>query len=137
MGISKRMNILLKYSIVLFLFICFAFTQKTPAFSFCDKTADCNMSWDDFMKCKKELISTEKSVFINSFMVTIQKAEKKDTLSVQFKSKGNVFSRTLIESIEKLHKDKKMGRKVIIEDVELIQSGKAAKKDAGFTITLY
>lgn len=125
------------FSILISLIVLVAFTQKTPTFSFCGKTGNTSMSWDEFIACKKELTVTDSKTSINSFMVTIQKAEKKDTLSVQYKCKKNQFSPTLLEAIEKLHKSKKMGNKILIEDVELLQSGQAARKDPGITIMLH
>jgi hypothetical protein len=114
---------------------CFAQKEK-PLYSFCGKTGNCSMSWDEFMACKKELLATEKGITVNSFILTIQKAEKKDTLQIEYPSKGNAFSKQAIESIEELHKKKKMGNKVLIEGVQIVQSGKEARKVEGMIITL-
>ena len=94
------------------------------------------MTWDEFMSCKKELIADEKGVSINSFILTIQKAEKKDTIQIEYPSKGNAFSKQALESIQELHKKKKMGNKVLIEAVQVVQSGKEARKVPGMVITL-
>ncbi|MBL7883661.1 MAG: hypothetical protein JNL69_06305 [Bacteroidia bacterium] len=131
-----QIKVFVKYLFILSVIVCFAFGEKAHGFSFCGKNADCSLSFDEFIMCKKELIATDSKTSINSFVVTIQKIEKKETYSVQYKSKGKMFSKTLIEAIEKLHKDKKLGNIVLIEDVEIIQSGQAAKKDSGFKITL-
>jgi hypothetical protein len=137
MGVNKQMKVAVKYLFILSLFVCVAFGEKTHGFSFCGKNTDCSLSFDDFMKCKKELAVTDSKTSINSFVVTIQKIEKKKTLSVQYKSKGKTFSRTLLEAIDELYKDKKLGNTILIEDVEIIQSGQAARLDSGITITLF
>lgn len=125
-----------KVLVVLLLFSSSVFAQKEKAlYSFCGKTGNTTMTWDEFMKCKKELV-TEKGVSIGSYVLTIQKAEKKDTVQIEYVSKGNAFSKQANESIEKLHKDKKMGNKVLIEAVEILESGKAARKVPGMIITL-
>jgi len=136
-GINKNMNILFRTTFILLVIISFAFGEKTHAFSFCGKNTECSLSFDEFISCKKELQAIDSKTSINSFVVTIQKIEKKETYSVQYKSKGKVFSKTLVEAIEKLHKEKKLGNIVLIEDVEIIQSGQSAKMDSGFKITLF
>jgi hypothetical protein len=127
----------IKLLFILLTLTSFVFAQKEkPLYSFCGKTGNCSMNWDEFMACKKELIATEKGITVNSFILTIQKAEKKDTLQIEYPSKGNAFSKQAIESIEELHKKKKMGNKVLIEGVQIVQSGKEARKVEGMTITL-
>lgn len=114
-----------------------SFAQKEKAlFSLCGKSGNCSMSWDEFSKCKKELIPTEKGITINSFLLIVMKAEKRDTISIEYPSRGNAFSKSSLEAIEKMHKDKKMGNKVRIEAVEVLQSGKEARKVPGMIITL-
>jgi hypothetical protein len=113
------------------------FSQKEKAlYSFGGKTGNCSMTWEEFLSCKKELVSTEKGVSVNAFILTIQKAEKKDTIQIEYPSKGNAFSKQAIESIEELHKKKKMGNKVTIEGVQIVQSGREARKVGGMTIIL-
>ena len=113
-----------------------ALYAQTPAFSFCGKTGDCTMTWDDFNKCKKELVTTDKNVSISSFRLTIQKAKKKDFVFLEFPQKGNSFSKASLDMIEELHKDNKLGSKLEVDAVEVVQSGKAAKKVPGMIITL-
>jgi hypothetical protein len=130
------MKLGIKVIVVLVVLASSVFAQKEkPLYSFCGKTGNSSMTWDEFMKCKKELL-TEKGVSIGSYVLTIQKAEKKDTVQIEYVSKGNAFSKQAIESIEKLHKDKKMGNKILIEGVEILESGKAARKVPGMTIIL-
>jgi hypothetical protein len=113
------------------------FAQKEkPVYSFCGKTGNCSMTWEEFMSCKKELITNDKGISVNSFILTIQKAEKKDTIQIEYPSKGNAFSKQALESIEELRKKKKMGNKVLIEAVQVVQSGREARKVAGMVITL-
>ncbi len=109
---------------------------QAPAFSFCGKSGDCSMTWDEFTACKKELITTDKNVSISSFVLTIKKAQKKDFVFVEYPANGNTLSKASVEMIEKLHKDKKLGDKLEIGTVEVVQSGKAAKKVTGMVITL-
>jgi hypothetical protein len=119
------------------LLFCFAFSQKEkPLYSFGGKTGNCSMTWDEFLACKKELVPTDKGITVNAFILTIQKAEKKDTIQIEYPSKGNAFSKQAIESIDELHKKKKMGNKVLIEQVQVVQSGKEARKVGGMVITL-
>jgi hypothetical protein len=127
-----------KYFTVLFLMVAIsAFSQKEKSlYSMCGKTGNCSMTWDEFMSCKKELVANEKGVSINSFILTIQKAEKKDTIQIEYPSKGNAFSKQALESIAELHKKKKMGNKVLIEAVNVVQSGKEARKVPGMVIIL-
>jgi hypothetical protein len=114
-----------------------AFSQKEkPLYSFGGKTGNCSMTWEEFMSCKKELTATDKGITVNSFILTIQKAEKKDTIQIEYPSRANAFSKQAIESIEELHKKKKMGNKVLIEAVQVVQSGKEARKVGGMVITL-
>jgi len=122
---------------VLMLFTAAGFAQKEkPLYSFGGKTGNCSMTWDEFLSCKKELAPTDKGITVNSFILTIQKAEKKDTIQIEYPSRGNAFSKQAIESIEELHKKKKMGSKVLIEAVQVVQSGKEARKVPGMVITL-
>jgi hypothetical protein len=131
------MIIRFKLLFVLLIFGLSGFAQKEKAlYSMCGKTGNCSMTWEEFMSCKKELVANEKGVSINSFILTIQKAEKKDTVQIEYPSKGNMFSKQALESIEELHKKKKMGNKVLIEAVQIVQSGREARKVPGMVITL-
>ena len=124
-----------KFFILLLLSVTVS-TFAQNAYSFCGKTGDCTMTWDEFMACKKELVMADKNSSISSFRLTIQKAKKKDFVFLEFPGKGNAFSKASLDMIEELHKDKKMGNKVEIDAVEVVQSGKAAKKIPGMVITL-
>jgi hypothetical protein len=130
------MNHISKVILIILISTQISSAQKEKAlYSFCGQSGNCIMTWDEFMKCKKELVP-EKGVSIGSYVLTIQKAEKKDTVQIEYISKGNAFSKQAAESIEKLHKDKKMGNKVLIEGVEVLQSGKESRKVPGMIITL-
>lgn len=127
-------NILVAFVLI---FCGTAFAQKAePVYYICGNTGNCTMYWDDFMKCKKVLVPTDKNQKIGSFMLTIMKATKKDTVYVEYPSKGDQFSKSAIESIAELHKNKKMGTKVLIDAVQVLESGKEARKVPGMTITL-
>ena len=93
------------------------------------------MTWDEFSGCRKELIA-DKGLSIGSYIITLTKAEKKDTTYIEYPVKGSVFSKSALESIEKLHKDKKLGNKMTIEAVEILQSGQQARKVPGMVIIL-
>jgi hypothetical protein len=138
MGIKNNQAILMKQATIILLFLLAAtpcFSQKEKAlYSFCGKSGNSTMTWDEFKSCRKELVTNDKGISINSFILTIQKAEKKDTIQIEYPSKGNAFSKQAIESIEKLHKDKKLGNKILIDAVQVVQSGKEARKVAGMTI---
>ena len=138
MGIVKiNKSLYFVFGIAFFFLTIASFAQNTkPAFSFCGKSVECTMTWDEFMACKKELTPIDKNTSISSFVLTIRKAEKKDFIFLEFPSKGNAFSKASIEMIEKLHKEKKLGEKLEIDAVELVQSGKAAKKVSGMIIIL-
>jgi len=134
-GSKKRMKYRFIVTFIVLISIQISFAQA-PAFSFCGKTGDCTMTWDEFMKCKKQLIVTDKNISISSFIVTIQKAKKKDFIFLEFSEKGNTFSKATLDMIEELHKENKMGSKVQIDAVEVVQSGKAARKVPGMVIML-
>lgn len=120
-----------------FVFVQFGHAQNAkPVFSFCGKTGDVTMTWDEFMACKKELVTVDKNASISSFILTIKKAGKKDYEFVEFPAKGNTFTKGAMDTIEKLHKEKKLGDKLEITNVEVVQSGKAAKQVPGMVITL-
>lgn len=126
-------------SIVFFILVSVQYGQAQntkPAFSFCGKTGECKMTWDEFMACKKELESVDKNVAISSFILTIEKAEKKDYVLLEFPAKGNKITKQAMDMIEKLHKEKKLGSKIEIDTVEVVQSGKAAKRVPGMIIIL-
>ncbi len=94
------------------------------------------MTWDEFSACKKEIVSTDKKVQIGSFILFVPKNEKKDSTMIEFQIKGNLFNKQAKETIEKLRKDKKLGKKLVIEAVEVLESGKSARKVPGLTITI-
>ncbi len=125
-------------SIVFFIFVVAqsVSAQEKPAFSFCEKTGDVTMTWDEFMACKKELITLDKKASISSFILTIKKAGKKDYVFVEFPAKGNTFTKGAMDEMEKLRKEKKLGDKIEISNVEVVQSGKAAKQVPGMVITI-
>lgn len=123
-------------SIVFFVLVQLSFAQDKPAFSFCDKTGDVTMTWDEFMACKKQIVTLDKNASISSFILTIKKKEKKDYVFVEFPAKGNTFTKGAMDMIEKLHTEKKLGDKLEITNVEVVQSGKAAKQVPGMVITL-
>ena len=124
-------------SIVFFVLVQLSFAQDTkPAFSFCDKTGDVTMTWDEFMACKKQLVTLDKNASISSFILTIKKAGKRDYEFVEFPAKGNMFTKGAMDEMEKLRKEKKLGDKIEISNVEVVQSGKAAKQVPGMIITI-
>ncbi len=131
------MKTLLKITFLFLIISNLSFAQKgTPLFSLCGKTGDCTMTWEEFSKCKKVLVPTDKKIQVGTFIVTVKKAERKDSTYIEFPQKGGVFSKSSIEAIEELHKNKKLGDKIVIEAVEILESGKAARKGAGMVITL-
>ena len=109
--------------------------KKAPEYSLCGKMGDCTMTWDEFSKCKKELVA-DKGLSIGSYIITVMKSEKKDSIYIEYPIKGSVFSKSSLEKIEELHKDKKLGKKILIEAVQLLESGKEARKVPGMVITL-
>jgi len=122
--------------VILFYITLNAFAQKpAPVYSLCGKTGNVTMTWDEFSGCRKELIA-DKGLSIGSYIITLTKAEKKDTTYIEYPVKGSVFSKSALESIEKLHKDKKLGNKMTIEAVEILQSGQQARKVPGMVIIL-
>ena len=123
-------------SIVFFVLVQLSFAQEKPAFSFCDKTGDVTMTWDEFTACKKQLVTLDKNASISSFILTIKKAGKRDYVFVEFPAKGNTFTKGAMDEMEKLRKEKKLGDKIEISNVEVVQSGKAAKQVPGMIITI-
>lgn len=131
------MKYIFRIAFIVLIGIQVSFVQGTkPAFSFCGKTGDCTMTWDEFIACKKELTTLDNSVSISSFVLTVKKVVKKDFVFEEYPSKSNKFGKGAMEAIEKLHKDKKLGDKLLIDGVEVVQSGKAAKQVPGMIITI-
>ena len=127
------MKTLLKITFLFVIISNISFAQKgTPLFSICGKTGNCTMTWEEFSKCKKVLVPTDKKITIGTFLVTV----RKDSTYIEFQEKGGLFSKSSLEVIEKLHKDKKLGNKIVIEAVEILQSGQPARKGVGMVITL-
>ncbi len=129
----------MKYVVSLLFFVLVSFQatgQEKPAFSFCGKTGDITMTWDEFLACKKEIVTLDKAASVSSFIVTIKKKEKKEFVFVEFPAKGNAFTKGAMDMIEKLQAEKKLGDKIEITNVEVVQSGKAAKQVPGMVITL-
>ena len=125
-------------SIVFFIFVVAqsVSAQEKPAFSFCEKTGDVTMTWDEFIACKKQLVTLDKNASISSFILTIKKAGKREYVFVEFPAKGNTFTKGAMDEMEKLRKEKKLGDKIEISNVEVVQSGKAAKQVPGMVITI-
>jgi len=73
-----------------------------------------------------------------SFSVTVKQKQKKDSIFSEYSQKGNKIDKYTLEAIEKLHADKKLGNtnNLLIDNVEIVQSGKAAKKAPPMIITL-
>lgn len=114
-----------------------AFAQTTkPEYSFGGKTGNCTMTWDEFLTCKKELKILDKEIMINSFLVTVSKVQKKDSIQIEHPCKNNLFSKATTESIKELREDKKLGSIVVIDHVQIQQSGKAARIGSPMIITL-
>jgi hypothetical protein len=133
------MNRIFKVFFLLFISIAVltSFIQKEkPLYSFGGKTGNCTMTWDEFLACKKELVTNDKALMVGSFLLTISKVTKKDSLQIEYPAKGNAFSKAANESIKSLHDDKKMGRKVTIDHVMIQESGKAAREVPGMIIIL-
>lgn len=125
------------FSILFFVFVAVQVNaQEKPAVSFCGKIGEITTTWDEFMACKKEIVTLDKAASISSFIVTIKKKEKKDYVFVEFPAKGNQFTKGAMDAIQQLHKDKKLGDKIEITNVQVVQSGKAAKEVPGIVITI-
>ena len=132
------MGIITKHivKIVVVIFISVQSFAQNAHYSFCGKTGDCTMTWEEFTNCKKELTTTDKNTTISSFIVTIQEAKKKDFVFSEYPAKGNAFSKASLDMIDELRKKKKLGNKLLIDNVEIVQSGKAAKKAPAMVIIL-
>jgi hypothetical protein len=113
----------------------FCFAQNN-VYILCDKSGDCSMTWDEFTQCKKTLITTDKAMSVSAFVVTVKKLGKKDVEFLEFSSKTNSFPKEALQMIDELKKNKKLGDKIEISNVEVVQSGKPARKVNGMIITL-
>ena len=134
---SKGVKYLLRIAFIVFITSQLSFAQDTKsAFSFCGKTGDCTMTYNELMACKKELTALDKGASVSYFIITLKVKEKKDFVFVEYTQQGNRFTKGAMEAIEKLHKEKKLGDKLEIGSVEIVQSGKAAKQVPGMVITL-
>lgn len=132
----KKVNSIIKVTFLILITAQISFAQKkAPEYSLCGKRGNCTMTWDEFSKCKKELLA-DKGLSVGSYIITIMKSEKKDSIFIEYPIKGSVFSKSSLEKIEELHKDKKLGKKILIEAVQLLESGKEARKVPGMVITI-
>lgn len=126
-------------SIVLLILVLspLGFAQATKAeYSFGGKSGNSTMTWEEFLSCKKELKVLNKDLMIGSFLVTVSKLQKKDSTQIEHPCKNNLFSKAATESIKELHDDKKLGRTVVIDHVQIQQSGKAARVASPMIITI-
>ena len=131
------MKYILSITFIVLVASSFSFVQDAkPAFSFGGKTGDCTMTWEEFYACKKELTTLDKNTSISSFVLTVKRAVKKIFLFDEYPSKTNQFGKGAMTAIQQLYKDKKLGDKLEISGVQLVQSGKAAKEVPGMVITL-
>ncbi|MFL5764890.1 MAG: hypothetical protein ACJ77K_13175 [Bacteroidia bacterium] len=120
-----------------FFFISLKLTvAQNAVYTICGKSGNCTMTWDEFTQCKKSLITTDKAMSVSAFVVTVKKLGKKDYEFMEYTSKTNNFPKEALEMIDKLKKDKKLGDTIEISNVEVVQSGKAARKVNGMIITL-
>jgi hypothetical protein len=100
-------------------------TVRLPLFTFCGQTGDCEMTIDQFKKCKKELTPVNKDEKINSFLVYVIEYtnNRKDTAEIDFQNKGSMFTKETIDGIDKLIMEKKDIKKIVIDNIK-IQKGK-------------
>jgi hypothetical protein len=117
--------------VVVSLFI--AFSQKQSAnrlYTFCDKTGDCTMSFDEFKKCAKTLNTIEKDLKVLSFVVSAKviTPDKKGSYFEDYPNMGSSFSNATIEWLEKIIAEKRLdNNRILIEEVKLIQGDKTLK----------
>ncbi len=118
-----------------------AFSQKEaagPTFTFCGKSGNSTMTFDEFKKCKKDIVPVEKNVKIVSFIISmlVVPLEGKDSVFVDFQNIGGAFSEANTEAVDKLIKEKRIvGGKILIEEVKVSQDG-TEKKVNGMIIKL-
>ncbi len=131
------MRIIIRIAFIVLVATSLSFVQGAkPAFSFGGKTGDCTMTWEEFYACKKELTPLDKNTSVSSFVLTVKRVVKKDFLFDEYPSKTNQFGKGAMTAIEQLHTDKKLGDKLLISGVQLVQSGKSAKEVPEMVITL-
>jgi hypothetical protein len=109
---------------------------QNAVYTLCGKSGNCTMTWDEFTQCKKSLLTVNKEMSVSSFVVTVKKLGKKDVEFLEFSSKSNSFPKEALQMIDELKKDKKLGDKIEISNVQVVQSGKAARQVDGMIITL-
>lgn len=90
-----------------------AYGQDRKYASFCDKTGDITMTWDEFSSCKKELGMIEPNLMVISFVMSI----KANGVFTDYVCKENIMSSQAVEALEKLHKEKTFEGKILIEEV--------------------
>jgi len=108
-----------------------AFAQKAkpePMFTFAGKSGSkISMTWDEYLKSKKELTTADKNVTVKSFNVAILNVNGKDSVYSDYSNTGNVFSRETVTAIEKTHSAATPGNTIFLEAVILNKDGKEVK----------
>jgi hypothetical protein len=107
------------------------FGQDTKSlYTFCGKSDNCTISFNEFKSCIKELTKTEKDLKIKSFIISAQVISPvtKEKFFEDHPNVGNDFSKETIEWLEKALKEKRLvNNRFLIEDVRIEQSGKMIK----------
>jgi hypothetical protein len=111
-----------------------AFVQKQEGkalYTFCGKSGECTMTFDDWKNCSKELIPISKSFKINSFKIQIKSLSlwenslgKKDTVCDTIYNVGAVFSDDNIRRIENSVRAKRLVGKLKIIAVDVLSENK-------------
>lgn len=110
------------FAIILFSITLTSFAQKevkAPLYSFAGHTGDCSITWNEYSKSKKELTPIDSSITIKSFNVSTYI----NPSYADYSCKGNLFSKAVIELIDKLQQDKK-SHKILIERVIADHNGR-------------
>ena len=95
-------------------------------YTFAGKGGDISMTWDEFSKCKMELITIDKSITIKSFNVSVLVINGKDSTYTDYANQGNVFGSDAIATLKTLQ-DKKIANKILIEEVVIRKDDKEVK----------
>ncbi|OFY87370.1 MAG: hypothetical protein A3F72_03990 [Bacteroidetes bacterium RIFCSPLOWO2_12_FULL_35_15] len=117
------------------------FAQKQndkPVYTFCGKSGDSYITFDELKNCKKELTPIDKNLKIISFDISVPVVplKEKEYLFIYKSTVGNIFSETTTDLLEQFIAKKRLPHnRILIENVQVSQGDKIWKA-AGMSIKL-
>lgn len=89
--------------------------NEKPFFTFCGKSGNFYMTFDEFKNCKKELIPINNNLIISAFTLSCSA----DGKFWDFTSTGNAFSKEQNDALGKLISNPTFGNRILIENIQI------------------